>query len=127
MGDFWPGNLLVVLDDKGGLERIYVVDWEMTRTGLPGIEVGQFGAEMHLLKRFHPEICGETATLLLVNFLREYKRTGDPSEEDMQWASIQFGTHLVILAGRVEWGAKELTREVVMEGVEVLTGRAKVM
>ena len=127
MGDFWPGNLMVSLNDKGDLKNIQVLDWELTKTGLTGIDVGQFSAEIHLLRRFHPEVCKETATALLEHFLREYKRTGDPTIEDMQRASAQVGAHLVILAGRIPWGEKELTREVVMEGVQILVGKTKVI
>ena len=55
MGDFWPGNMMVVLDGDRNLERIYVLDWELSRTGLPGADIGQFCAEIHLLRRFEAD------------------------------------------------------------------------
>ncbi len=120
MGDFWPGNLMVALDGTGALKHIYVLDWELSKTGLPGIDVGQFSAEMHLLRSFYPEVCGEAAQMLLEQFLREYKRVGEPSEEDIKQATVHLGVHLVVLAERVEWGGKERTREVVLEGVRMI-------
>ncbi|TEB10368.1 hypothetical protein FA13DRAFT_1806337 [Coprinellus micaceus] len=36
-GDFWPGNMLLSLDDQGRLKNIMVVDWEMARIALPGM------------------------------------------------------------------------------------------
>lgn len=110
---------MVTFDETGALKHIYVLDWELSKTGLPGIDVGQFSAEMHLLRRFYPEVCGDAAQVLLEQFLREYKRIGEPSEEDTKQASVHLGAHLVVLAGRVEWGGKE-TREVVLEGARMI-------
>ena len=111
---------MVTFDETGALKHIYVLDWELSKTGLPGIDVGQFSAEMHLLTRFYPEVCGEAAQAILEQFLREYKRVGEPSEEDIEQATVHLGAHLVVLAGRVEWGEKERTREVVLEGVRMI-------
>ncbi|KAJ3480842.1 hypothetical protein NLJ89_g12256 [Agrocybe chaxingu] len=33
MGDFWPGNLMVALDEGGNLKHIYILDWELAKTG----------------------------------------------------------------------------------------------
>ena len=113
MGDFWPGNLMVRLDTAGGLERIYVVDWELAKAGLHGVELGQFCAEMHLLRRCYPEVCGETASAALKAFLEEYK----PDDEVARSAVVRWGTHMVVLGARVEWGDKATSRAVVLEGV----------
>ncbi|KAN0100432.1 Protein kinase-like domain containing protein, partial [Tylopilus felleus] len=46
-GDFWPGNL-VVSPRRGtdgsieGVEKLYILDWECSKTGLPGLDLGQF-------------------------------------------------------------------------------------
>ncbi len=46
MGDFWPGNVMISLgeDEMGDriIKRIYVVDWELVKPGVAGLDVGQF-------------------------------------------------------------------------------------
>jgi len=56
MGDFWPGNVIVVFspNDPSAIKRIYILDWELTKPGIAGLDVGQFLAEMHLLRRCRP-------------------------------------------------------------------------
>ncbi|KAF8956078.1 kinase-like domain-containing protein [Flammula alnicola] len=120
MGDFWPGNLMVQLDAQGELKRIYVLDWELAKAGLAGMEVGQFVAEIHLLRRCIPDVCTDTASLVLEHFLKEYKRSCEPDVEVARRTVVRWGVHMAILGGRVEWGGKELTREVVLEGMRLL-------
>ncbi|PPQ79874.1 hypothetical protein CVT25_002930 [Psilocybe cyanescens] len=120
MGDFWPGNLMMQLDERGGLTGISVLDWELTKTGLSGLDVGQFCAEIHLLRRSQPEVCQETASLVLEHFFREYKRTCEPEVEVVKRTLVQWGTHMAILGARVEWGNKDISREIVLEGVRIL-------
>ena len=120
MGDFWPGNLMVQLDEAGELKRIYVLDWELTREGLTGIEVGQFAAEFHLLRRCNAEVCKDTASLVLEHFFKEYKKAAEPDSEVARRAIVQWGTHMVILGARVQWGDRELSRTVVLEGMRIL-------
>ena len=122
MGDFWPGNIMVSLNQEGSdLKRLYILDWELARTGLPGIEVGQFCAEIHMLGRFHPAVCQETATLVLEHFFKAYG--SDSKEEDVEHnrrARVHMGVHMSILGARVEWGGKEVTRQVVLEGLRMI-------
>ncbi|KDR85563.1 hypothetical protein GALMADRAFT_234502 [Galerina marginata CBS 339.88] len=120
MGDFWPGNLMVDTDADGNLKSITVLDWELTKPGLTGMDIGQFCGEIHLLRRCHPEVCQETASAVLEHFMKEYKRTCEPDEQVVRRAITQWGTHMAILGARVEWGGKELSRTVVLEGVRIL-------
>lgn len=121
MGDFWPGNMMVMLDEKtGALKRIYVVDWELTRPGLLGMEVGQFCAEMHLLRRSHEMACKETATLVLDHFMERYKKICAPHNKDCNQAIVQWGAHMAVWGPRTPWGGKELTRQIVLEGVDLI-------
>ncbi|KAI6047831.1 kinase-like domain-containing protein [Pisolithus marmoratus] len=58
-GDFWPGNIMVCLrrgmdGTAEALEKLYVLDWELAKTGLPGLDLGQCCAELYLISRFHP-------------------------------------------------------------------------
>jgi len=113
MGDFWPGNIMVSLNQKGDLEHLYILDWELTKAGLPAIEIGQFCAEIHMLRRFNPEVCQTTASLVLEHFFKAY---GDIERR----AFVHMGVHMCVLGARVEWGEKELTRQVVLEGLRMV-------
>ena len=103
---------MVSLNKEGDLERLYIVDWEITRVGLPGIEIGQFCAEIHMLRRFN-EVCQDAATLVLEHFLKAYGGDGEQGRR----ALVHMGVHMSVLGARVEWGEKEMTREVVLEGL----------
>jgi hypothetical protein len=124
MGDFWPGNIMVCLspshnDSPPLLERVYILDWELAKPGLAGLDVGQFCAEMHLLRRFSPA-CDESVTTALDAFLRSYRNAFKVGVEVTKDAAVHIGAHLVAWTPRVSWGSKERTREVVHEGVECL-------
>lgn len=106
---------MVCLNKKGDLERLYILDWEVTRVGLLGNEIGQFCAEIHMLRRFNSEVCGDTATLVLEHFLKAYASAGDV--EHARRAFVHMGVHMSVLGARVEWGEKEVTRQVVLEGL----------
>ena len=79
VGDYRPGNILAKFGSTGGdLERIYVLDWELSKLGLVGLDLGQFTARMHLLHRFNPS---SSASTLLTSFLKSYHLSASPSEE----------------------------------------------
>ncbi|CAL1694015.1 unnamed protein product [Somion occarium] len=121
MGDFWPGNILISLSsDSSTLNRIYVVDWEMAKAGVAGVEIGQFAAEMHLLRRFHSD-AEAAASATLSAFLTTYGKKVPIREGDIpKIALIHVGAHLVTWCPRVAWEGKEKTREVIAEGVRYL-------
>ncbi|PFH50963.1 hypothetical protein AMATHDRAFT_60169 [Amanita thiersii Skay4041] len=54
MGDFWPGNMAVHATEENELLRVYVLDWEICRPGLAGIEIGQFCSEIDCVRHFYP-------------------------------------------------------------------------
>ncbi|KAF9566918.1 hypothetical protein CPC08DRAFT_681640 [Agrocybe pediades] len=120
MGDFWPGNLMIQLDAESKLKNIFVLDWELAKNGLISTDIGQFCAEIHLLGRCYPERCKETAPAILDNFMDEYKTACEPTVEVVRRALIQWGTHMAVLGARVDWGDKEITREVTREGTRIL-------
>ncbi|PCH34021.1 hypothetical protein WOLCODRAFT_160534 [Wolfiporia cocos MD-104 SS10] len=126
MGDFWPGNVLVSLRREEGtgtvaVERIYVIDWELAKVGLAGLDVGQFCAEVHLLGKFH-EACEGAASAMLRAFLHAYGETdrGTVDIRVAQTVAVHVGAHWVAWTPRVPWGAKEKVREVVCKGIEYL-------
>lgn len=117
MGDFWPGNILVTPTGDGG--QIHILDWELAKPGLPGLDIGQFCAEMHLLRRFHPE-CADSASRTITTFLKAYGRAHTADTQLARTALVHWGAHLVAWTPRVPWGSKERTRDVVEEGAELL-------
>ncbi|GLB43504.1 putative phosphotransferase enzyme family protein [Lyophyllum shimeji] len=123
MGDFWPGNVMVTLDSNQQLRRLYILDWELAKPGLPGVELGQFCAEMHLLQRFVP-VAQDAASTVLNAFLRAYAKAYAPDVEVARNALVHWGTHLVVWTPRVPWGDKETTRKVVEEGLQIILGAA---
>jgi 5-methylthioribose kinase len=125
-GDFWPGNIMVSLrgESEGGmlkLEKLYVLDWELAKEGLRGLDIGQFCAEMRLLQRFYPNRQEETSTIMK-SFLLAYRGGSEPDEALARIAIAHVGAHLVAWTPRVYWGNKEDTRKTVVEGVELLIG-----
>jgi aminoglycoside phosphotransferase (APT) family kinase protein len=128
-GDFWPGNIMVSLrrESEGGtprLDKLYVLDWELAKIGLQGLDVGQFCAEMRLLERFYPNH-QEGASTIMKSFLSAYKEGSGSDEALARVAVAHVGAHLVAWTPRVQWGGREKTREVVSEGVELLAGGAE--
>lgn len=124
MGDFWPGNILVSSASDVAL-RLTVVDWEVVGPGLAGIDLGQFLAEMHTLRTFHPTSKTSVGAVIssFIDAYRDATLQHNPSTDlvDMAWvAASRLGTHLISCTPRVPWGSKEQTREVVLEGVEYL-------
>lgn len=120
MGDFWPGNLSLSFDETGELKQIWVLDWELCKPGLLGVELGQFSAELVLLMRFNADICGHTANIILDDFLGVYSTHIIPDLELCKRTIVHLGGHLVTLTPRIEWGNKETTQEVVKEGVRLM-------
>ena len=129
MGDFWPGNVLLSLVERDGevdIERALVVDWELVKPGLRGLDIGQFCAEMHQMRRFHPDT--EALVLELVDaFLGKYRDAYTPeagSEEQLSAvagvALTHIGAHLVAWTPRGIWTGKETIQAVVLEGVQCL-------
>jgi len=84
-GDFWPGNIMVSLrrgidGDAESVEKLYVLDWEVAKTGLPGLDLGQFCAEIHLLSEFHPAR-KESADAVIESFLKAYKESTETQKK----------------------------------------------
>ncbi|KAF7436409.1 Carboxy-terminal domain (CTD) phosphatase [Pleurotus ostreatus] len=119
MGDFWPGNIVL----SPTAESIYVIDWELAKTGLEGLDLGQFCAEIHTLRRFHPSQ-STSAEAIISAFLQTYRRLRDHLDPLVLAGTVvtHVGAHLVAWTPRVEWGGREDTRAVVAEGVELLVG-----
>jgi 5-methylthioribose kinase len=121
-GDFWPGNILVNMQregDKFVLKRIFIVDWELVKPGIKGTDLGQFCAELHLLRQFHKGTTDAVNTILQT-FLETYNQFHKVDIALSRVANAHMGAHLVGWLPRVPWGEKDRVREVVAEGVEDL-------
>lgn len=120
MGDFWPGNILISLDTyQTRLDRIYIIDWEMAKPGILGTDIGQFCAEMSLLRWFHPET-GPSVSTLITTFLESYRYSNNIDVSLCRDSIVHTGAHLVAWTPRVSWGSREQTTQVVEEGVNYL-------
>lgn len=124
MGDFWPGNIMVSFTSE---LHIDVIDWEISRPGLSGVDIGQFLAEMYTLGIFYPP-SQASVDAVVTSFLVTYRdialqsrTTREEVSLDIAWiAATHFGVHLVTWTPRVPWGSKERTREVVLAGLDYL-------
>lgn len=118
MGDFWPGNVLVDVDQGADgsekLLKLLVVDWELARPGVAAFDVGQFQAEIVTVRHFNP-VCGPASEALDAAFLDGYLSI-EPGL-DKQKAAQHLATHLVIWTARVGWEPAEKTRELVEHGL----------
>ncbi|KAI6008387.1 kinase-like domain-containing protein [Pisolithus orientalis] len=125
-GDFWPGNIMVCLRRGANgtveaVEKLYVVDWEVAKMGLPGLDLGQLCAELYLISRFYPRR-KESAEAVITSFLSTYRRCNNKVDPALAGVTVgHIGAHLVTLGPRISWGGREQTRKVVQEGVEMLT------
>ena len=122
-GDYWPGNILVSLRRGAdgaieALDRLYVLDWEMAMTGLPGSDLGQYCAELCVVAKLFPHR-EESAKTIIRSFLSAYgeSRTIDPAMARVALGHI--GGYMVSCVPR-DAGDRERRRELVVEGVEFL-------
>lgn len=126
MGDFWTGNILVDVDEAGGqLRRITVVDWELAKPGIAALDVGQFYAEMELLRQFHPP-CRESASSLCRSFFESYGKAHSVNRALINKAAVHVGAHLIAWTPRNAWAGNEETQRAVRKGIRYITGADKV-
>ena len=122
MGDFWPGNILVDLDQGSDgsekLRKAFVVDWEVARPGVAAFDVGQFQAEIYTTRHFNPA-CGPVSEALDTAFLEGYLLI--QPELDRKKVAQHLATHLVIWTARVGWEPAEKTRTLVEHGLRSIT------
>lgn len=98
------------------------MDWEISRHGIPGLDLGQFCAEMELLAMFKPQ-CAEAAKEGIVAFMSAYMEGCQEHEDKKELTRrmvVHVGAHLVTWPSRVPWGSVAETRNAVKEGVKLL-------
>jgi hypothetical protein len=118
MGDFWPGNMAIRVRDNS-LERIHILDWEVAKTGIPELDVGQFCGDVYCLVKFKPH-CKEASLAIIKSFLKGYRNIHKVHRSEAHVIMTHIGAHLIAWPPRGDWDNKEMTREVVQEGVEFM-------
>lgn len=117
MGDLWHENILVSTDKHHF--RLYILDWELARTGLPGSEIGLFCAYMGLLTRGNPVTAGLASTIQR-NFLDAYSRHSHRDARLAQDTLAHWGSSYVFWTPRDPPGGRESVHSFVKEGVDYM-------
>lgn len=116
-GDFWPGNILVCVNENASA-ALTVVDWEMVRRGTSATDVAQFAAEAFLLDRFRGGRC------LCSSFVRAYladrKDAGTLGKSWLRRLLVHWAVHVAFWPTRVEWTDRAGTRKLVEIGTATL-------
>jgi len=115
MGDLWHGNILINAHQHP--LRLYILDWELTRTGLPGSEIGLFCANLDLFRRGNQVACA-LASVILQKFLDACSRISNQDARLAQDALAHWGIINVFWAPRDPPGDRELVHEMIRKNVQ---------
>ena len=113
MGDLWYENVLVNIDQHP--LRLYILDWEFARTGLPGSEIGLFCAYLNFFGQGN-----QAASVVLQSFLRAYSGISYRDIHLAQDTLAHWGLTYIFWAPRDPPGDRELVQDFVRRGVEFL-------
>jgi aminoglycoside phosphotransferase (APT) family kinase protein len=115
MGDLWQVNIIVSIHQES--VRVFLLDWELARTGLPGSEIGLFCSNLHLLARWN-QVASQPALVILQSFIDSYSRAATRDTSLAQDTSSHWGISNIFWAPRALTGAdKELVQDLMKEGV----------
>jgi thiamine kinase-like enzyme len=114
MGDFWHANIVVSVHQQ--TVTLFLLDWELARTGLPGSEIGLFCGAMNFLVRGN-QVASKPASVILQSFIEAYSRTATRDANLAQDTSSHWGLYNIFWAPRCPPGDKELVQDLVREGV----------
>ncbi|KAG8825071.1 Carboxy-terminal domain (CTD) phosphatase [Serendipita sp. 399] len=55
MGDFWTGNVLIEMQGPTSqvIKALYILDWELAKTGRASTDIAQFAAEAYMLRQYN--------------------------------------------------------------------------
>ncbi|KAF9526100.1 kinase-like domain-containing protein [Crepidotus variabilis] len=118
MGDLTYTNVLVSNDDKQPL-RIYLLDWELARTGLPGSEFGMFCAFLSPLTRGDSKAAGLASTVQK-SFFNSYSRHAKLNSRLAQDALAHWGANYIYWMPREPLCEEKEVVDFVKEGVEYM-------
>lgn len=117
MGDLWHENILISVEQLP--PHLYILDWELARTGLPGSEIGLFCAYLELLGQ-GSRVARKSTSAMLQSFLDAYTRTSGRDIHLAQDTSVHWGINLIFWTPRDPPGSKELVQDCVGKGVEFI-------
>lgn len=117
MGDLGHENIIVNITQQP--PRLYVLDWELARTGSPGSDTGLFCAYMEFLVRSN-QTASTAASVILWNFIDAYSRISNRDTFLAQDTLLYWGLAYVVWAPRDPVGDKSLVHEFVKEGIKYL-------
>jgi len=115
MGDLWDRNIMVSADQHPLC--LYLLDWELARTGPPGSEVGMFCASMDLLAHGN-QVASRQASVILQSFLDAYSRVSHRDARLAQDTLVHWGAIHIFWGPRDPPGGKELVHGLVRKGVK---------
>ncbi|KAM6492895.1 Protein kinase-like domain containing protein [Amanita muscaria] len=117
MGDLWYENILLNANEHP--LRLYILDWELARIGLPGSDIGVFCACMDLLGRGN-QVAYKPASVMLQSFIEAYSRISNRDMRLAQDTLVHWGITYVSWAPRDPPDDRKLLQDFVREGVEIL-------
>ena len=119
MGDLWQSNIVVSTHQQPF--RLFLLDWELARTGLAGAEVGLFCASMNFVIR-GTEAASERASVVLQSFIYAYSRVSSRDTRLAQDTLSHWGSYFIFWAPRDPPGNSdgEVIRGFVREGTKLL-------
>ncbi|OZJ04133.1 hypothetical protein BZG36_02833 [Bifiguratus adelaidae] len=113
MGDYWSGNILIPHPTDVS-SPLLVVDWELSRIGQPGMDIGQFLAEAYCLHIYRQPIQD-----LLISFQHAYLKAYPAcSKRDIQCALVHLGAHLMVWTPKTGWTDQEGAQQIVELGAD---------
>lgn len=117
-GDFWTSNILV---SSAGQEHLglTLLDFELTKPGYAGYDIGQMAAEMFFLAFYRDYSLG---IQLLSAFLRTYKEHAEGGKIAVDKAAIRAGAHILFIAP-IAWtneGSQKQLQEIGSIGFELI-------
>ncbi|KAF9526536.1 kinase-like domain-containing protein [Crepidotus variabilis] len=117
MGDLTYTNVLVSNDEQP--LRIYLLDWELARTGLPGSEFGKFCAFLDSRMRGNLN-AAELASKVQSSFLEAYSRHAKLDSRLAQDTLAHWGSTYIYRMPRQPLCEEKLVSDFVKEGVEYM-------
>ena len=120
MGDLWHSNIMVSTCQQPF--RLFILDWDLARTGLAGAEVGLFCAAMNFVIR-GTKAASEPASMVLQSFIHAYSRVSNRDTRLAQDTLLHWGSYFIFMAPRTDSlgdSDGEVIRGFVREGTKLL-------
>ncbi|CAF0731017.1 unnamed protein product [Adineta steineri] len=115
MGDFWIGNILIdIHSEMNTIQRIYIIDWEMARHGLPSNDIAHFCHQLFMYSYFDNCLLSD---IVMSSFLRTYAQLFNLDIEYIKDAAIVLGALITVWAFNFDTDIQET----IQLGIEYMT------